>query len=187
MRVVSVNWVPFFIAMTVGCAVNYLGDWLIGIRIELFWGLETFNFLWFIQLFILPVFAGIAVSMVYGLGGKWIAILPPLLVRYAAYYETQHVIGIPHGADLMPLGWWGFFVILAMETCMIGGVIGELANKRIYGWKKPKHVSDLDAEDVVNNSAEIEANLDSSVEDGVEASVETGIETNIKNSSVEKN
>ena len=183
MKVISVNWVPFFIAMTVGCAVNYLGDWLIGIRIELFWGLETFNFLWFLQLFILPVFAGIAVSMVYGLGGKWIAILPPLVVRYAAYYETQHIIGIPNGADLMPLGWWGFFVILAMETCMIGGVIGELANKRIYGWKKPKHVSDMSEEDVINNRAEIE----SDPETGVETNVETSIETNIKNSSVEKN
>ena len=120
MRVVSVNWVPFFIAMTVGCTVNYLGDWLIGIRLALFWCLETFKLLLFIQLFILPVFAGIALSMVYGLGGKCIASLPPLLVRYAAYYETQHIIGIPNGADLMPLGWWGFFVILAMETCMIG-------------------------------------------------------------------
>lgn len=171
MRKVTVNWFSFFIAMTVGCAVNYFGDWLIGIRIELFWGLQTFNFLWFFQLFILPVFAGIAVSMVYGLGGKWIAILPPLIVRYAAYYETQHVIGIPNGADLMPLGWWGFFVILAMETCMIGGVIGELANKRIYGWKKPRHVSDLDED---NSNANIAIN-------------ETDPAPSVENSNVEKN
>lgn len=150
----SINWYAFIIAMLAGSAVNYLGDWLIGIRIELFWGLDTFNFLWFLQLFVLPVIAGIVVSLVYGLGGKWIASLPPLVVRWAAYYETQHSLGIPDGAQLMPMGWWGFFVILAMETAMIGGVMGEILNKRIYGWKKVRHVSDLTDEEIAADSAE---------------------------------
>ena len=141
-----VRWIPFWIALLVGCLVNAAGDWLIGIRIELFWGLNTFNFLWFLQLFILPVVVGIAVSYVYGLGGKWIAIFPPLLVRFAAYYQTVEYIGVPSGAALMPLGWWGFFVILAMETAMIGGVAGEIMNRRVYGWKKPLHVSDIGKE-----------------------------------------
>lgn len=139
-----IHWYPFFVAMIVGCGVNYFGDWLIGVRIELFWGLETFNFLWFLQLFIWPVVVGLAVSFVYGLGGKWVACLPPLVVRWAAYYETENYIGIPNGAELMPLGWWGFFVILAMETAMIGGVFGEIINKRVYGWKKARHVDDLE-------------------------------------------
>lgn len=137
-----VRWIPFWIAMLVGCLVNVLGDWVIGIRIELFWGLDTFNFLWFLQLFIWPVVVGIAVSYVYGLGGKWIAIFPPLIVRFAAYFQTVEFLGVPQGAALMPLGWWGFFVILAMETAMIGGVFGEIMNKRVYGWKKAPHVSD---------------------------------------------
>lgn len=138
-----VRWVPFWIAMLVGCLVNMLGDWLLGIRIELFWGLDTFNFVWFLQLFVLPVIVGISVSYVYGLGGKWIAILPPLVVRYAAYYQTAYYLDVPQGAELMPLGWWGFFVILAMEAAMIGGVMGEIMNKRVYGWKKSAHVSDV--------------------------------------------
>ena len=137
-----VRWIPFWIAMLVGCLVNMLGDWLLGIRIELFWGLDTFNFVWFLQLFVLPVIVGISVSYVYGLGGKWISILPPLVVRYAAYYQTVYYLDIPQGAELMPLGWWGFFVILAMEAAMIGGVMGEIMNKRVYGWKKPVHVTD---------------------------------------------
>jgi hypothetical protein len=137
-----VHWIPFWIAMFIGCLVNVLGDWLLGIRIELFWGLDTFNFIWFLQLFVLPVIVGVSVSYVYGLGGKWIAILPPLVVRYAAYYQTVDYLGVPQGAELMPLGWWGFFVILAMESAMIGGVMGEIMNKRVYGWKKAAHVSD---------------------------------------------
>jgi hypothetical protein len=140
----SIHWYPLLVAMIVGCAVNYLGDWLIGVRIELFWGLKTFNFLWFLELFILPIVAGFSVSLVYGLGGKWFAYLPPLFVRCAAYYQTQHFLGVPDGAHLMPLGWWGFFVILAMDSGMIGGVLGEIANKRVYGWKKVRHVSDLE-------------------------------------------
>ena len=45
-----VRWIPFWIAILVGCLVNVLGDWLIGIRLELFRGLDTFNFLWFLFL-----------------------------------------------------------------------------------------------------------------------------------------
>lgn len=142
-----VRWIPFWIAILVGCLVNILGDWVIGIRIELFWGLDTFNFLWFLQLFVWPVFVGLAVSYVYGLGGKWIAIFPPLIVRFGAYYQTVEFSGVPQYAELMPLGWWGFFVILAMETAMIGGVLGEIMNKRVYGWKKAPHVSDNNAEE----------------------------------------
>ena len=33
----------------------------------------------------------------------------------------------------MPLGWWGFFLILAIESAAVGGVIGEVMIKRTYG------------------------------------------------------
>lgn len=121
------------LAIMVGCLVNYVGDRLLGVRIELFWGLQTFNFLWFLQLFILPVFAGMVVSFVFGLGGKWLCYFPPLIVRFIAYYETQYIIGVPDGASLMPMAWWGFFVIIAVECAIIGGVAGEILIKRIYG------------------------------------------------------
>ncbi len=117
----------------VGCLVNYAGDRLLGVRIELFWGLQTFNFIWFLQLFILPVLVGMSVSVIYGLGGKWLCYFPPLVVRFIAYYQTQYIIGVPDGASLMPMAWWGFFVILAVECAVIGGVAGEILIKRIYG------------------------------------------------------
>jgi hypothetical protein len=121
------------LSIMVGCLVNYVGDKLLGVRIELFWGLQTFNFLWFLQLFILPVFVGMSVSFIYGLGGKWWCYFPPLIVRLIAYYETQYIIGVPEGASLMPMAWWGFFVIIAIECAAIGGVLGEILIKRIYG------------------------------------------------------
>lgn len=141
----SIRWFPFVLALIAGCAVNYIGDHILGVRIELFWGLDTFNFFWFLQIFVLPIFVGLSVTLVYGLGGKWFAMIPPLIVRWLAYYETQHIIGVPDGADLIPLGWWGFFVILAVEVAMIGGVIGEISVKRIYGRSvKPLHIEDMD-------------------------------------------
>jgi hypothetical protein len=37
------------------------------------------------------------------------------------------------------MGWWGFFVILAVESAAIGGVMGEILIKRTYG-RKPIHL-----------------------------------------------
>ena len=126
-------------ALVAGCLINYLGDHLLGVRIELFWGLSTFNLLWFLDVFIVPFIAGIAVGVIFGLGGKWMCYFPPLIVRFYAYFETLKIIGIPDGAKLMPMGWWGFFVILAIESAAIGGVIGEIMIKRTYG-RKPTHL-----------------------------------------------
>lgn len=125
------------LALLVGCLVNYAGDKLIGIRLELFWGLSTFNFLWFLQLFVWPVFVGISVSMVFGLGGKWLCYFPPFIVRLISYYEMNYWMEIPQGADLMPFGWYIFYVILAVESAAIGGVLGEIFVKRIYGRTHP--------------------------------------------------
>ena len=127
------------LALVAGCLLNYFGDHLLGVRIELFWGLSTFSLLWFLDVFIVPFIAGIAVGMIFGLGGKWLCYFPPLIVRFYGYFETMKIIGIPDGAALMPMGWWGFFVILAVESAAIGGVIGEIMIKRTYG-RKPIHL-----------------------------------------------
>lgn len=128
------------IAILVGCIINYVGDHLIGVRVELYYGItETFGPAWFSQIFLLPVLVGYSVSYVYGLGGKWLCYFPPLIVRTFAYFETMFFLGDTPGASLMPAGWWGFFVILAVESAVIGGVLGEVLIKRIYG-RTPKDV-----------------------------------------------
>jgi hypothetical protein len=129
----TIRLLASLIALAAGCGVNMLGDWLIGVRIELFWGLDTFSFPWFLQVFIWPVVVGIVVGWIFGVGGKWLAFFPPLIVRFIAYYETAYSLGVPEGAQLMPMGWWGFFVILAMESAGIGGILGEILRKRTYG------------------------------------------------------
>jgi len=127
-----------FIALLVGCAVNYIGDHLIGIRLELFYGLSTFNGWWFLELFVLPVFVGMSVSAVFGLGGKWLCYFPPIIVRCTAYLETIYVTGVPEHASLMPFGWYILFIILAVESAAIGGALGEVMVKRVYGRTSPE-------------------------------------------------
>ena len=120
-------------ALAAGCAVIYIGDRLLGINIELFWGLETFNGLWFADVFVVPLLAGLVVGMIFGLGGKWLCYFPPLLVRLFSYYNFMYLTSIPDGASLMPMGWWGFFVILVIESAAFGGVAGEIVIKKTYG------------------------------------------------------
>jgi len=87
-----------------------------------------------IDVFLIPFLAGIIVSLIFGFGGKWLAHLPPLIVRSVSYFAlAQHMTTIAPGSSLIPIGWWGFFLILTVEFCAVGGVIGEVMVKRTYG------------------------------------------------------
>jgi hypothetical protein len=121
------------LALLAGCAVIVIGDWVLGVDLELFWGLETFNFLWFLDLFVVPLISGLVVGVIFGLGGKWLCYFPPLIVRLGSYYNFMYFSSVPDGASLMPMGWWGFFVILAIESAAFGGVAGEIMVKKTYG------------------------------------------------------
>lgn len=121
------------LALLAGSAIIYIGDHLLGIDLELFWGLQTFNPIWFLDLFVVPLISGTVVGMIFGLGGKWLCYFPPLIVRFISYYHFMYFTSIPDGASLMPMGWWGFFVILAVESAAFGGVAGEILVKKTYG------------------------------------------------------
>jgi hypothetical protein len=120
-------------ALFVGTSLNYFGDRLLGVKIELFSGLATFSFAWILDVFFVPFVVGYVVSWIFGVGGKWLCYLPPLIVRCASYGQILYITGTPHGSSLNPMGWWGFYVILAMESAGIGGIIGEVMIKKTYG------------------------------------------------------
>ncbi len=126
------------LAFVLGFTINFFGDRLLGVNIELFHGLSTFGFLWFIDVFILPFFAGFCVAVVFGLGGKWLCYFPPFFVRLLSYYLfSASYWNVPTGYHLMPMGWWGFFVILVIEASAFGGILGEVYVKSTYG-RRPK-------------------------------------------------
>lgn len=127
------------VALLIGCALNYFGDQLLGAQVELYRGIQGFGGLWAVDVFVLPFFVGLAVAAIFGFGGKWLSYLPPLIVRSISYYEFQHhMLSIPEGASLAPIGWWGFFVILAIEASAFGGIMGEIVMKGTYG-RSPRH------------------------------------------------
>jgi len=128
------------VALLLGCAMNYLGDQLLGVQIELTrGGIQGFTPMWAVDVFVLPFFVGLLVAAIFGMGGKWLSHLPPLIVRSLSYYEFQHhMISIPQEASLAPIGFWIFFVILSVEMSAAGGVTGEIMMKGTYG-RSPRH------------------------------------------------
>jgi|WetSurMetagenome_2_1015567.scaffolds.fasta_scaffold336616_2 hypothetical protein len=120
-------------ATLIGMALNHLGDRLLGVKIELFSGLSTFSFAWMLDVFFVPFLVGLVVAWIFGMGGKWLCYFPPLIVRSLSYAEILYVSGTPHGSSLNPIGWWGLYVILAMESAGIGGIVGEVMIKNVYG------------------------------------------------------
>ena len=125
-------WQRFGVAFFASTMVLDLGQRFTGVKVELFWGIAGYNMAWIFTMYGLPVLAGIVFGLIYGWGGKLLAHLPPILVLSMSYYETLHT-GAPRGASLIPLMWWGFFLILNMEFCAVGGFIGELLLKYKYG------------------------------------------------------
>jgi hypothetical protein len=121
------------IALIAGILLNYAGDRLLGVKIELFHGLSTFSFAWVLDLFFVPFLVGLLVAWIFGRGSKWLSYFPPLIVRCLSYAQIVYITGTPHGSNLNPLGWWGFYVILAMEASGIGGILGEVLIKNVYG------------------------------------------------------
>lgn len=121
------------VALLIGMSLNHFGDRLLGVKLELFSGLSTFSFAWILDVFFVPFLVGLAVAWIFGMGGKWLCYFPPLIVRSLSYAEILYVSGTPHGSILNPMGWWGFFVILAMESAGIGGIVGEVMIKNVYG------------------------------------------------------
>ena len=119
--------------MMIGSALNYFGDRILGVEIEIFHGLSTFSFTWILDVFFVPFLVGLVVARIFGRGAWWLSYFPPLFVRVVSYTQLYYATEMPTNGVLIPLGWWGFFVILTMEAAAIGGTIGEVVIKKIYG------------------------------------------------------
>ena len=120
-------------ALLIGCALNHLGDRVLGVKVELYYGLSTFSFGWIVDVFFVPFVVGIVVAWVFGFGARWLSYFPPLIVRVISYAGIYYLSSVPEGTTLLRPGFWGFIVILAMESSAIGGIIGEVMIKNVYG------------------------------------------------------
>jgi len=126
------------LAIAVAVAVILIGDNLLGVQLEIFQGMSTFNALWILDLILVPLVAGIIVSFIYGLGGKIIAHFPPLIAKCYVFYNLTPEM-VPAGAEILPIGFWILIVIVAVEAGAAGGLVGEILIKKTYG-RSPKHL-----------------------------------------------
>ncbi len=127
------------LAVLAGMALNVLGDLLLGVRIEHFYGIATFNFAWMVDVFLVPFGVGLAVARIYGArGGKWLACLPPLFVRSMSYAKL-YFLDQQYGDFFyqLHLHYWGPCVILTVEAANFGGILGEVLIG-VYGRKRGK-------------------------------------------------
>ena len=85
------------LAVLVGAGIVYLGDRMLGVRLEYYFGVETFSPAWTLDLFVVPFIAGIVVSLIYGLGGKILAHISPVLIRVYSFYELSQGFTPPVG------------------------------------------------------------------------------------------
>jgi len=131
-------------AVLLGLAFNHFADRILGVQIEAFsGGIGYFSPSWVLDVFLVPFLAGMLVSLIYGFGGKWLSYIPSLIVRAISYAGiAAHLTPMAPGSKLMPMGWWGFYVILAIEAAAIGGVIGEVMMKRTYGRSAPRKLDE---------------------------------------------
>lgn len=131
------------VAVTVGIIINALGNHWTGAHLEFFGGIQSFDYDWAITLFFVPFVAGIPVALMYGFGGKLLAMLPPLILggyNYLLVYSGS--APVPEGYILLPFIYWVLVVVVAMEFCAVGGLVGEVIIKRTYG-RSPKNQAHL--------------------------------------------
>lgn len=156
-----------FVAIAVGVIVNVLGNHWTGAHLEFFGGIQSFDYSWATTLFFVPFIAGIPVALLYGFGGKLLAMLPPLILGGYNYWQVYSGNApVPDGYTLLPFIYWVLVVVVAMEFCSVGGLVGEIIIKRTYG-RSPKnqehlihkHRRDREEDEVVpmvNKSSEVE-------------------------------
>lgn len=128
------------IAVGAGMAFNFLGDWVTGANIETFRGIATFTLPWMLDVFVVPFLSGLIVAKIYrARGAKYLACLPPLLVRCLTY-SYMYFFTFHDGKDFffhLNLYYWGPAVILVVEAANFGAILGEVLT-RAYHPKAPQ-------------------------------------------------
>lgn len=134
----ALKWALF--AIMSGAAALYALNQLFDVHLELFGTLtDYFKPRLFIGLVLTPFVAGVIVSLIYGLGGKVLCYFPALIVYLYQYFGTAFADSVPDGMRLLPIGYMGFIIIVAIEASAVGGILGEIWVKKTYG-RRPRHV-----------------------------------------------
>lgn len=131
-KLLDVVWAS--VAVFAGALVFYIGKTLTGVDLELYFGLlHTFRPMWIVTIIVVPFVAGMVVSAIYGLGGKMLANFSPLIVLIPEYITSYDMRFLTEGVSVLPIGYWILVVIVCVEACAGGGIVGEYVIKKTYG------------------------------------------------------
>jgi len=128
------------LALLAGTVIIYFGDRFLNVSLEVVQQnvISTFHPLWVLDLILVPLIAGFAVSLIYGLGGKILAHFAPIFIRLHAFIMID-ASALPEGVSVLPTGFWILILIVCVEAAAAGGLVGEIVIKRTYG-RRPKHM-----------------------------------------------
>lgn len=136
LKPIDIFWM--LLALTAGGLVIFVGERVLNVSLGVFYGIGTFNPVWALNLILVPIIAGLAVSFIYGLGGKMLAHFAPIPVQVYQYMDLSNQV-LPEGVSVLPIGYWILILIVCVEAAAVGGFIGEVIIKRTYG-RRPKHL-----------------------------------------------
>ncbi len=120
------------IGAALGCTVYYFLVELMGIRVEMWYGIETFaDPRWFAVVAVVPAVSGLVTGLVAGRYGKWYGLLPVAILHPIEFYQLSHQPSQEY--VVLGYGLFLFFMVIMLELGLMGGWLGELARKRMGG------------------------------------------------------
>ncbi|MES1981564.1 MAG: hypothetical protein V4443_03715 [Pseudomonadota bacterium] len=127
------------IVIILGSILIYVGVKLLDVHIELYRGIHLIDEKWITAIYLLPFVVGALIVMAFGPGGSWICWIPPVIVEGWAYIDTAYITGVPEDAQLIPLGYWVYYMVLMVGAAAIGGFSYQIfMNYRDYIKKRSR-------------------------------------------------
>jgi len=120
-RTVRMHFLKGSLVVLIGCLLIYLGIRLLGVQIELYRGIQLIDGTWITAIYLLPFLVGALMVRIFGPGGSWLCWIPPMIVEGITYIDTAYISGVPEDAQLIPVGYWVYYVVLMVGDAAIGG------------------------------------------------------------------
>jgi hypothetical protein len=133
------DWARVVLGIAAGSLAERLLEAASGTRLEYYQGLATFDWRWLLGISLWPLAGGAVCGFVIGRYGKWWAPAAAFLLRLLLWTQAQAagaglaatpVAGSRPALAVVPLGIWGFELLLCVDAAWVGGFLGERARRR---------------------------------------------------------
>lgn len=134
---IRVHYLRASAVVFIGCLLIFAGIRLLGVQIELYRGIHLIDGSWITAIYLLPFLVGGLMVRLFGAGGSWLCWIPPMIVEGIAYIDTAYISGVPEDAQLIPVGYWVYYVVLMVGDAAIGGFAYQIfKNYKEYSKKR---------------------------------------------------